>query len=225
MDNNCGPSRDLLALTVLALLSEGPHHPYAIQQTIRDRRITHALGSARALYRAVQRLTAAGWVEPAETSRCGRRPERTIYRITPAGRDELPRWLMGLVETPLPEAPAIEGAVSLLGYLPAAAAARALRLRTVALRGQVAALAAAQEQLEADLNLPRLVLLELEAARARLRAELDWAAAIAGDFERGALTVDRGRPGEAEWPPPGPAADQSPADPLLHLPTHGGDGA
>jgi len=229
MDNTKSPSRDLLALTVLALLSERPLHPYAIQRTIRDRRKAFALGSGRALYRAVERLVAAGWIEPAETTREGRRPERTAYRITDAGREELQSWLSELVQTILPEAPVFESVTSFLGYLDPADAARALRHRTVALRSRIASLEVARSELQQGLRLPRLVLLELEAERARLRAELSWAAEVATDFESGALAVDwstwwaEGGQGTARWPgtddleqvpnPPGPAGLHHPDDP------------
>ncbi len=208
MDNTRGPSQDLLALTVLGLLSEEPLHPYAIQRLIRERRKTFALGSARTLYRAVARLAEAGWIEPAETSRQGHRPERTLYRITDAGREELHSWLVQLVETPVRELPIFEAATSLLGYLPPAEAARALRLRQVALRATLAGLETVQSDLQRELRLPRLALLELEAARARLAAELVWVASVAADFERGALTVDWERwwAGSGTWtaaaPPP-----------------------
>lgn len=213
MDNNHGPSRDLLALTVLALLSEQPLHPYAIQQTIRDRRKGFALGSARALYRAVERLGAAGWIEPAETTRDGRRPERTVYRITGTGREELGIWLTQLVEVPLPEAPTFESVTSLLGYLPAPDASRALRVRTVGLRSQLAALETARRHLQLELRLPRVSLLELEVRTATLAAELAWVTAVARDFESGALAVDwdrwwaeaRGVPAPRPCPASGPA--------------------
>ncbi len=38
----------------------------------------------------VSRLADRGFVEPVEVSREGRRPERPVYAITEAGRDELP---------------------------------------------------------------------------------------------------------------------------------------
>ena len=39
------------------------------------------------LYHTVQRLDEAGLVEPTETSREGRFPERTVYRLTEHGGD------------------------------------------------------------------------------------------------------------------------------------------
>ena len=42
----------------------------------------------------------AGYIEPVETSREGRRPERTTYRITEAGKAELMDWLRELLSIP-----------------------------------------------------------------------------------------------------------------------------
>ena len=79
--------KDMVALTTLGLLSEQPCHPYEIQRMLR-RSATRPTRSARpaALYRAIEELEAAGYIEPLETSREGRRPERTVYRITPRGQ-------------------------------------------------------------------------------------------------------------------------------------------
>src|SRR5690242_14900046 len=73
--------RNLWALTVLCLLRERPMHPYEMQRLIRERHKDEFLDLKRgSLYHAMERLQAAGLVEPMETFREGRRPERTVYR-------------------------------------------------------------------------------------------------------------------------------------------------
>ena len=52
------------------------------------------------------------------TSREGRRPERTVYAITDAGRRELREWLRDLVKEPRHEYPHFVAALSLIGALP-----------------------------------------------------------------------------------------------------------
>ena len=78
--------KDMVALTTLGLLSEQPCHPYEIQRLLKERHKAYAVGKTRTLYRAIEELEAAGYIEPLETSREGRRPERTVYRITPEGQ-------------------------------------------------------------------------------------------------------------------------------------------
>ncbi len=184
-------SRDLLALTVLALLAEQPRHPYEIQRLIRERHKDFAADKPRALYHAVDQLVRAGAIESAETSREGRRPERTVYRITDHGRDELETCLRDLLETPRTEYPVFTAAVSFLGYLPVEAAIQALEGRVVALEGGVAALDAALRVLQGQLGIPRLYVIEHEFTRALRQAELDWVQALIDDLKAGRLTGDR----------------------------------
>src|SRR4051812_41105258 len=93
-----------LALAVLTCLEERPMHPYEIAQTLKSRakddNIRLNFGS---LYGVVASLTKRELIEVAETSRDGRRPERTTYAITPNGRIEMAHWLTDLVAVPVKE--------------------------------------------------------------------------------------------------------------------------
>src|SRR5207302_5939501 len=75
-----------LALAVLASLTERPMHPYEMAATMRtrgqDQSIRLNYGS---LYGVVENLLKRGLVEEQEVVREGRRPERTVYRITAEG--------------------------------------------------------------------------------------------------------------------------------------------
>src|SRR5256885_575597 len=101
MRTNSGRALTPLALAVLEILHERPRHPYDIQQTIQDRR-TDLFIKVRAgsLYHAVERLAERHLIEPVETSRAGRRPERTVYSITEAGRDEFALTVRSLLGRP-----------------------------------------------------------------------------------------------------------------------------
>src|ERR671932_469430 len=91
------PRLNTLALTALRLLHERPMHPYEMARIIQKRRIDVVLALKRgSLYHAVERLEREGLIEAAETSREGRRPERTVYRLTEAGRDEYEARLRAL---------------------------------------------------------------------------------------------------------------------------------
>src|SRR5438874_13533638 len=110
---------NLLALAVLSYLTQGPMHPYELGRTLRDhgdeRSIKFNHGS---LYMVVQQLERAGFITEQETSREGQRPERTVYALTAAGRDELHDWLRELVEEPQHEYPHFVAALSLIAALP-----------------------------------------------------------------------------------------------------------
>ena len=110
---------NLLALAVLSYLTQAPMHPYELGRTLREngdaRSIKFNLGS---LYMVVQQLEKAGFVTARETSREGQRPERTVYALTDAGRDEMRDWLRELVEEPQHEYPSFVAALSLVAALP-----------------------------------------------------------------------------------------------------------
>ena len=121
---------NLLALAVLSYLVQRPMHPYELSRTLRDN------GDARSikfnhgtLYMVVQQLEKAGFIAAQETNREGLRPERTVYALTEAGRQELRDWLRDLIGEPEHEYPSFVAALSLIGALPPSHALPQLRHR------------------------------------------------------------------------------------------------
>ncbi len=110
---------NLLALAVLSYLTRQPMHPYELGRTLRDhddvRSIKFNHGS---LYMVVQQLARVGFIVEQETTREGQRPERTVYALTDAGRNEARDWLRELVELPQYEYPHFVAALSLIAALP-----------------------------------------------------------------------------------------------------------
>src|SRR5713101_6908579 len=74
-----------LALAVLALLFERPMHPYEMAATMKERHKEESIklryGS---LYTVIDMLLARGLIAAKETLRDGKRPERTVYALTPS---------------------------------------------------------------------------------------------------------------------------------------------
>src|SRR5260370_7075496 len=96
--------RNLWSLTVLCLLRIRRMHPYEIQRLIRDYHKDEFLELKRgSLYHAIERLRSAGLIDPVETFREGRRPERTVYRLTGLGEQEGVDWLRQLLAKPVPD--------------------------------------------------------------------------------------------------------------------------
>jgi DNA-binding PadR family transcriptional regulator len=182
------PSKDLLALTILALLAEQPMHPYQMQRLTHERHKDFAISKIRTLYNTVDRLQQAGLIEPAETSREGKRPERTVYRLTSDGRDEFFQWLKELISTPVPELPVFSAAISFLAHLPMADALSALQMRSALLEGAIGTLDGYLHGL--TVQLPRIVLLESEYMRTLHQAELEWTRSLIEDIRSGKLAWD-----------------------------------
>ena len=110
---------NLLALAVLAEITQRPMHRYEIASVLRahgkERDMDVKLSS---LYTVVQNLARHGFVEVVGTSRQGQRPERTTYRITEAGRREMSESTRGLLSDPRSERSHFTPALSAMVVLP-----------------------------------------------------------------------------------------------------------
>jgi DNA-binding PadR family transcriptional regulator len=162
---------NLLGLAVLSYLTQRPMHPYELSRTLRDngdaRSIKFNHGS---LYMVVGQLAKAGFIAELETNREGQRPERTVYTLTDAGREELRDWLRELVGEPGHEYPHFVAALSLIAALPPSEVLRLLHQRLERLAEQRAE---AQAIVDDSLGkgVPELFLVEEQYRLALLDAE------------------------------------------------------
>ncbi|MEU7163266.1 PadR family transcriptional regulator [Streptomyces morookaense] len=166
-------SCDTPSLVALCFLGERDMHPYEMLRLLHERHKEKMVrGLPRSIYRAVERLCGAGLVEPVGTTRSGRRPERTVYRITEDGREVMVAELAARTSTPDSELPSFAATLSLIGSLPDELLAPALRDRCIRLEGALADLGK-----QADLAAPYVArdrLVELHYLQAVRSAELSW---------------------------------------------------
>src|SRR5579859_6664770 len=133
---------NLMALAVLATVSQRPMHRYEIATLIRAHGKDQDMGVKwGSLYTVVQNLAKHGFLEVVGTSRQGARPERTVYRITDAGRAELADWTRELIGTP--EHTRFAAGLSVQMILPPAEVIELLRTRLAALEEGIGARKAA----------------------------------------------------------------------------------
>lgn len=183
-------ARSPWALTILSLLNEKPMHPYEMRRLIRHRaKDEHIELKPGSLYRTIEQLERTGMVEATERSREGRFPERTVYSITEAGRDELEEWLRELLSSLQKDLPQSLAALTFLPSLTTQDVCSQLEKRVVRLEMAIAAMEVARTKMDAVL--PRLFFLEEEYALAMRRAELDHVRALVADLRSGQLTWDR----------------------------------
>lgn len=176
-----------LALAVLASLYERPMHPYEMASTLRSRgKDTSIKLNYGSLYTVVDTLDRRGLIEPQETQREGRRPERTVYGITDAGRIMLIDWLSEMVGTPVKEYTQFEAALALIGVLQPDDVVALLRERVGHLDLEIRQLRAVQE-LVVEREIPRLFTLEAEYWLTLREAELRWVSQLVDEIERGEL--------------------------------------
>ena len=181
-----------LALAVLTLLYERSMHPYEMRTLMQERGHDQVIPlKGGSLYDTVERLRRLGLIEPLETSREGRRPERTTYAITDVGREELKAWLRELIAEPAQEYPRFAAGLAFMLALESKdEAARLLRRRAKALDGQIAAREREMSQTFEYEQVPRIVLIEGEYLQAVRRAELEWVRQTAREIEEGDLWPD-----------------------------------
>ncbi|MQA11415.1 MAG: PadR family transcriptional regulator [Pseudonocardiaceae bacterium] len=175
-----------LALAVLGLLVERPMHPYEMSRTMRER---HKEASIKlnygSLYSVVDQLQRHELIEPQETVRDGRRPERTVYGLTAAGRTEFEDWLGELLRTPAKEYPQFEAGLSLLPGLSPETVVTLLEERAALLREAVATTRARLDEVHSDV--PRLFLIEVDYEIWQQESELAFVEKLIADIKNDTL--------------------------------------
>ena len=183
---------NLLALSLLTLLTERPMYPYEMATQLRERGKDNAIKvNWGSFYTVVQNLEKYGFIEAVEVAREGRQPERTTYQITDAGRAELMDWMRELLSVPEREHTRFEAALGESAVLPPDELIDLLQQR-------LAALEETNDHIQAELaqlvtQLPRLFLIESEYYLALRRAEEEWVRGLLKEFTGGTF------PGLEAW--------------------------
>jgi DNA-binding PadR family transcriptional regulator len=184
MANRSHPSNPL-ALAVLALLFERPMHPYEMGLIMKQR---HKEDSIKlrygSLYTVIDLLLGRGFISARGVARDGRRPERTVYEITAAGRSELRAWMADLIGEPVKEYPQFEAALCLLPVLPPDEALALLRQRLTRIEAKATQLERQSAHLGVQ-NFPPLFLIENEYRLALVKAEQRFIAELITRIEGG----------------------------------------
>lgn len=176
-----------LALAVLGCLAERPMHPYEMSTTMRERGKHESIKlNYGSLYTVVESLQKHGLIAVRETVREGRRPERTVYEITEAGRLEFTDWLSELISTPAKEYAAFEAGLSLMAGLGPDDSLRLLRMRALKLRAELESRAETVRQAE-QMGVPRLFMIEDDYRRGQLETELGFTEKLAASIADGSL--------------------------------------
>jgi DNA-binding PadR family transcriptional regulator len=183
---------NLLALTLLNMLTQRPMYPYEMASTLRGRGKDNAIKiNWGSFYTVVQNLEKYGFIEAIEVAREGRQPERTTYQITDAGREEVKDWLRELLSVPEREHTSFEAALGESAALPPDELIDLLRQRLDALEKANGRLQAELATLETQL--PRLFVIESEYYLAQRRSEEQWVRGLLKEFTSGTF------PGLDDW--------------------------
>jgi DNA-binding PadR family transcriptional regulator len=176
-------------LSILALLREAPMHPYQMQRLLRLRHKDEILVLKRgSLYHAIGRLVRAGLIAVRTTGREGKRPERTVYRITPAGLSAFMQAIRQMVATPRRESSEFMAALSFLVHLEPEEAAQYLKDRVQRLEAEIKQRTAGLAS--ASAHVARINLVESEYLISMLKAELTWVRGLEKEIRGGKLAWD-----------------------------------
>jgi DNA-binding PadR family transcriptional regulator len=180
------PFSNPLALAVLVLLYERPMHPYEMATTLRERRKESSIKlNYGSLYTVIEQLLREKLIAIREVLKEGRRPQKTVYQLTPEGEVELIDWMRELVSYPVKEFPQFEAALSLLPVLPPEEVVALLEIRLGLLKKTLEGFAEEEKMCRA-MNLPRLFTLESEYAKAIILAEYTFSEGLLSDIKRDA---------------------------------------
>lgn len=178
-----------VVMAVLALLAGEPMHVYRMQQLIKERGVDMVVNvrNRSGLYASIERLARDQLIDVHAVERDTRHPERTVYALTPRGRDALVTGLRESLARPTPEFPLFPAAVSFLYLLSPDDARQQLNLRAEELESRLAGTRMVISE-SARHGVPRLYFLEHQYTEGVIVAELDWIRTVCADIDGGALT-------------------------------------
>ena len=128
-------------LLILGVLHRGDFHPYEIKRRLEAAMVECYIDvDVGTLYYAVRQLEKNGLIQAVAQERVARGGMRTIYRITPEGRDEFRNGLHKQLETEGPVSQVLYGALLFLHLADRRVAEEALRRRIARLDELIAKL-------------------------------------------------------------------------------------
>ncbi|WP_020668170.1 PadR family transcriptional regulator [Amycolatopsis nigrescens] len=176
-----------LAMAVLELLHEKPMHPYEMAQLMRERHMGLRIPvKAGSLYHTVERLEGQRLIEVVTVQREGRRPERTVYGMTQAGKDAFVERGKAMLSTVADEYPEFACGLSVLDDLDPDEVLVELRNRALRLAAGVASDDVITGHLR-ERELPEIYWLDWKFYAERRRFELDWTNRLVAEIESGEL--------------------------------------
>ncbi|WP_406640899.1 PadR family transcriptional regulator [Amycolatopsis sp. WGS_07] len=176
-----------LGVAVLELLHERPMHPYEMAQLMRERHVEARVKlKAGSLYHTVDRLQRNGYVDVVETQRDGKRPERTVYAMTAAGKDAFQERARQMLGDVVPDYSDVLSGLAVIDDLGRDVALLELEHRITKLRAAVASDQVLIDRLESD-GTPDIYWLDFRYIAAQRKFELAWIEQLFADLDSGRI--------------------------------------
>ena len=178
-------------LVILGFLRGQPLYGYEIKRMIEQIMGDWTNIAFGSIYFALKKLAGEGFVEKVGTEQEGSRPSRTVYRITPAGREEFLRLLRETWDGVERQYYGFDIALSFMEALPAEEIVGYLRNRIEHLEHAIQFLGGHEEEELADEHVPhRLAASVFDHHRVHFQAELDWTRDVLENVEQGAYDAE-----------------------------------
>lgn len=172
-------------LVILGLLRERPLYGYEIKQIIEEHMSDWTSIAFGSIYFALEKMAEEKFVEKVQVEQRGNRPSRSVYQITPAGRDEFLRLLRAVWEDLERQYFSIDVGVAFMDALPPEEVKDYLRKRIKQLEGVLVYLDAHQqdEMSSRRAELPPSAAAIFEHSRIHFQAELSWSRDLLAKLE------------------------------------------
>jgi DNA-binding PadR family transcriptional regulator len=185
-------------MTLLGLLASKPMHGYEVRQQMKQAAMEYWVDVPQgSVYPALQRMATDGFLEVVEVAQEGKRPTKTVYRITDEGRAEHLRLLRNAWVDPALTGFPVDVALFFVWFLPAEEIAILLSERIDQLDQRLTGLAAAKSDNEAvaemfDLPGPYMEMISdlVDHAEVTLYTERHWAKRVWNRLHEGAYTFE-----------------------------------
>jgi DNA-binding PadR family transcriptional regulator len=172
-------------LVILGLLRERPLYGYEIKQIIEEHMSDWTSIAFGSIYFALDKLAQEQFVEKVGVEQEGKRPSRSVYQITQAGRDEFVRLLREGWQKFELQYFGMDIYLFFMGVLPLEEVKGYLQQRLAILESVVDHLQSHRAEVLANPEVPRLAGAIFDHSLVHTQAELNWIADLLDKLERG----------------------------------------
>lgn len=172
----------LIRLVILGILSQKPLHGYEIKHIISEHMGDWTDIKFGSIYFALSKLAEAGDVAVVEENRSGKRPAKTVYRITPKGESEFIRLLKQLWNEVRQTIYPFDIAIFFMNYLTQDEVVKYLKKRIEAIEEKLIFLNEHKKEHQKNAHIPPQAIAIINHSLLHLEAELKWVQQLAKDL-------------------------------------------
>jgi DNA-binding PadR family transcriptional regulator len=173
-------------LVILGLLRDKPLYGYELKHIIEEHMGDWTNIAFGSIYFALGKLADEGFIEKVATEQEGKRPSRSVYQITAAGREEFLRLLRQVWREMERHYYTLDIGLAFMEALPVEEVKGYLRDRVSQLEGIIQHVTAHRAEVLADAYVSRVVSAVFDHSLAHFGAELAWTRDMLDKVERGA---------------------------------------